>query len=206
MIYLIGGPPKCGKTTLAKRLSKELSTPWISTDTLQSVIKLYIDENLIDEKFPASAQRCDSNDEKYTTYSSDEIIKAYQKQTLTVLPAIDNFIASEIADGTDHIIEGYHLVPCAVDHIKRAYPNDVKNIFLVRTDKTSLLEDFKKSTTPNDWIIERTQNDETYVKIAEMIAQYSEIYSEAAQKFDFETISMDKNFDRKISDIIRSLT
>ena len=50
MIYLIGGPPKCGKTTLAKRLSKSLGIPWVSTDTLQCVIKPYINRKDFSKK------------------------------------------------------------------------------------------------------------------------------------------------------------
>ncbi len=39
MIYLIGGPPRCGKTTLAKEMSKKLEIPWISSDALEVVVK-----------------------------------------------------------------------------------------------------------------------------------------------------------------------
>jgi len=35
MIYLIGGPPRCGKTNIAKKLSKS----WISADTIESMIR-----------------------------------------------------------------------------------------------------------------------------------------------------------------------
>lgn len=37
MIYLIGGPPKCGKTTLAKQLAKKLGIQWVATDTLEVI-------------------------------------------------------------------------------------------------------------------------------------------------------------------------
>ena len=42
MIYLIGGPPKCGKTTLAKKMAKKLHIQWIAADTLQVVARKYI--------------------------------------------------------------------------------------------------------------------------------------------------------------------
>ena len=41
MIYLIGGPPKCGKTTLAKKLAGKYQIPWISADTLQNIVWAY---------------------------------------------------------------------------------------------------------------------------------------------------------------------
>ena len=32
MIYLIGGPPRCGKTTLARQLARIVQSPWLQTD------------------------------------------------------------------------------------------------------------------------------------------------------------------------------
>ena len=74
MIYLIGGPPKCGKTTLAKTLSKSLGIPWVSTDTLQCVIKPYMNKKTISKKFPTNYQRGNNNDEKYSKFSSNQCI------------------------------------------------------------------------------------------------------------------------------------
>ncbi|MFA6503887.1 MAG: AAA family ATPase [Patescibacteria group bacterium] len=42
MIYLIGGPPRSGKTTLAKFASKKLGIPWISCDTLEVIAGAYM--------------------------------------------------------------------------------------------------------------------------------------------------------------------
>jgi len=56
-VYLIGGPPKCGKTTLAKTLSKRLSIPWISADTLQNIASVYIPEEEYEKYFPHSKAR-----------------------------------------------------------------------------------------------------------------------------------------------------
>jgi len=54
MIYLIGGPPKCGKTTLARELSRKIKVPWIAVDTLQSIVWAYMDKEERLKKFPAS--------------------------------------------------------------------------------------------------------------------------------------------------------
>lgn len=59
MIYLIGGPPKCGKTTLAKKLSKELGIQWVVSDTLQVVVREYVSKYVskeeIDKLYPHNA-------------------------------------------------------------------------------------------------------------------------------------------------------
>jgi adenylate kinase family enzyme len=56
-VYLIGGPPKCGKTTLAKIMSKRFSIPWISADTLQNIASVYIPEEEHTKYFPHSIAR-----------------------------------------------------------------------------------------------------------------------------------------------------
>ncbi len=205
MIYLIGGPPKCGKTTLAKTLSKLEGIPWISTDTLQVVIKPYIDENDYPEKFPTIYQRGKSNDEKYSQYSIDEIIQAYQVQAKTSYPAIDMFTICEIADGNDFIVEGYHIEPKLVAELTLKYPNRVKSISLIKTDESKFISSIKKSTTPNNWIIERTINEETYSKIAKMICKYGKFFEEESRKYGFKVINMDNNFDHQIQEAIKHL-
>lgn len=88
MIYLIGGPPKSGKTFLAKSLSKKINTYFISTDSLQNIIKPYVKD--IKESFPASLQRCNYNDEKYSKYSTEEIIIVYKNQAKNSQKGIKN--------------------------------------------------------------------------------------------------------------------
>jgi 2-phosphoglycerate kinase len=205
MIYLIGGPPKCGKTTLAKALSKSLGIPWVSTDTLQSVIKPYINKEDFSEKFPISNQREKDNDEKYSKYSSIEIIEAYKKQAKTVHPAIDMFAVCEITDGNDFIIEGYHIEPELAFKLNSKYPDKIKSIFLVKSDKEKFISSIKKSTTPNDWIIARTHNEATYQKIAEMICEYGKIIKAESEKHNLAVLNMDDNFDSQIKKAVDSL-
>ena len=202
MIYFVGGPPKSGKTTLAKKISKSFGIPWVSTDTLQSVVKAYIGEGDWLEKFPASYQRGKDNDEKYSKYSSAEIIGAYRQQAKTVYQAIDAFAICEITDGNDFIVEGYHLEPEFIAELNLKYPEKVKSIFLVKTDEEKFIDDIKKSTTPNDWIIARTNNEETYQKIAKMICEYGKIFKEESKKYGFKVLNMDNDFNGQLDEAI----
>ena len=206
MIYLIGGPPKCGKTTLAKRLSKSKGIPWVSTDTLQCVIKPYMNRSDFSKKFPTSYQRGKDNDEKYSQYSTNEIVEAYQQQAKTSYQAIDMFTICEITDGNDFIVEGYHIEPELIAKLSSKYPDKIKSIFLVRSDKEKFVCDIKKSTTPNDWIIARTKNEETYRKIANMICEYGNFFKKESKKYGFKTLNMDNDFNNHIEDAVNYLT
>ena len=55
MLYLVGGPPRCGKTTLSVALAKKLQIPYFSIDHIASVIPPYIAADRRDESFPLRA-------------------------------------------------------------------------------------------------------------------------------------------------------
>lgn len=206
MIYLIGGPPKCGKTTLVKELSKKKGIPWVSTDTLQNVVKPYVDQTKLDDLFPSSAQRCDSNDEKYNKYSVQEIVEAYQSQAKTSYDAIDMFSICEIADGNDFAIEGYHIEPELAVKLQKKYPGKIKSVFLIRSDIEKILIDIHKSKTPNDWILANTKNEETYQKISQMISEYSAYFEKETDKHACNIFHMDQDFEHQIEEAIAYLT
>lgn len=205
MIYLIGGPPKCGKTTLAKKMSTSLGIPWVSADTLQNVIKPYIREADFSIKFPADIQRSKDNDEKYSKFSTDEIVKAYKQQAKTVYRAIDMFAACEIIDGNNFIIEGYHIEPDLFQELNIKYQDKIKGIFLIKSNKEKFVNNIKESTTPNDWIIARTNKEETYKKIANMVSEYSEFFDREAGKYNFKILNMDDDFDIRVKEAINYL-
>lgn len=60
MIYLVGGPPRCGKSTLAQWLCDRRAVPWISTDPVVQVLGAF-DARLRDvgdeERFAQFARR-----------------------------------------------------------------------------------------------------------------------------------------------------
>ena len=205
MIYLIGGPPKCGKTTLAKKISESTGIPWVSTDTLQCVIKPYINKKEYSNKFPTNYQKGKNNDEKYSKYSTKEIIEAYRQQAKTSYQAIDMFAICEITEGNNFIIEGYHIEPELVARLNKKYPNKIKSIFLVKSDQKKFVSNIKNSTTPNDWIIARTKEKKTYGKIADMVIEYGKYFEIEAKKNNFDVINMDDNFDNQIKKALNSL-
>lgn len=88
MIYLIGGPPKCGKTTLAKKLAQEHGISWISADTLQNIAWAYTPKEKHSALFPHSYLRGESNDDLYSEHSPQQIIENYIAQGETTYDAI----------------------------------------------------------------------------------------------------------------------
>lgn len=208
MIYLIGGPPKCGKTTLAKVISRKFGIPWISADTLQVIGRAYEPAKKRDLRYPHSAIRKGhrDNDVFYQKYSPKEIVSAYKKQAKATALAIDMMAICEITDGNDYIIEGYQVEPVLVAKLIKKYGKEkFSAIFLGKCDPERFVQDLKKSTTPNDWILTNTKKEKTLIKIAEMVKLYSAYFKNEAGKYAFTHLDLSKNFESGLKEAISSL-
>lgn len=206
MIYLIGGPPKCGKTTLAKKLSKEYNIPWISADTLQNIIKVYTPKEKHKILFPHSYLRGGSNDEFYSKHSAKEIIKNYVKQGKATYDAISMMAETYLVDEDDFIVEGYQITPEIVNRILKKFGKEhIKAVFLIKCDEQKFIQDIHKSTTPNDWIIRKTKDEATYGKIAKMISEYSNYFEKEGEKYRLTVFNMDNSFKEQLNLIVKNL-
>lgn len=205
MIYLIGGPPKCGKTTLAKKIFHQYQIPWISCDALQCIAMAYTNSKDRKKKFPWSEVRKKTkrvNDVLYDRYPWKKIISLYRTPAKTVYKAIDAFIASELADEHDYIVEGHALEPDLVAELQKNYgKKKIKAIFLVKEDEQKFVENIHKSKTPNDWIIRGTKSpDRIYPKIAKMICEYGKLTERNAKKYGFKVIKTDHLFEERLNE------
>lgn len=202
MIYLIGGAPRCGKTTIAKKISKDLNIPWVSADTLESMVSLYIPKKDIAKHFPKKIVRQktkQSNDIMYNKYSAKEIVNLYIKQSKITYLAIKMFAEVSLMEGDDYIIEGHQIHPKLIKEIiiKQGKRN-VKSIIMTRYDMQDIIEGCKKHKAKNDWFLQKTKNKETYTKIAKMISEYSKYFNREAKKYKINIVNVDNNFNKEI--------
>jgi len=210
MIYLIGAPPRCGKTTLAKKMSKQMRIPWLSSDTLDSITQVLTPKEKFAKKFPYSFLRkkgsARNNDSFYNTYSPEKIVSVLKKEAEAVHLAIDTVIACEIADGNDYIIEGYHIMPSFANKMIKKYgKQNIRAVFLTKFDANKFAKDVHKSTTPNDWLLVLTKKAETFIKVGNMVSVFSKYFEQEAKKFGLQTFNMDVNFNRQIDKAIKYL-
>lgn len=209
MIYLIGGPPKCGKTTLAKKLAKKLGIQWVSSDTLEVVAMDYVWKyaaKKFEKLYPHSAMKGKTNDETYALASPNQIAKNYIKQAKATYAAIDMFSICEITDGNDYIIEGYHVTPeLAAQLIKKYGAKHFRVLFLMKSDVEKFVRDVKKSSTPNDWILRKTKKEETFYKIAEMICYYGDFFSGEAKRNRYKVVNLDEGFELSLKKAVEIL-
>ncbi len=192
MIYLIGGAPRCGKTTTAKALSKELGVPWISTDTLESVVAQYVPDSESDALFPKTKMRRATNrdnDLMYSTFSPAEIADAYHVQGKSLWPAIIAFAQQESLYDHHYIFEGHHIHPELVSKLVGCA--NIRALFVGQSDLPTTIADITENKSPNDWIRHESTSAETISKIAEMITLFSATLESEAAAQSATYISMD---------------
>ncbi len=131
MIYLIGGPPRVGKSTLAQKFTKEKNIPFISTDML-----LWM---LID------------------TIPELNLWKPYTEVPKKFFPFLKNFVKHTVATVPDYVIEGDAFYPEQVAELQKEF--QVRACFL-GTSHISL-ETIKKHVGHNDWLDEISEQEKT---------------------------------------------
>ncbi len=205
MIYLIGGPPRCGKTTVAKKISKS----WISADTIESIVASNTDKQDFARLFPKSVIRKEtkqSNDIMYNSYSAKAIVKAYIKQSKASWKAIETMVACELNEGHDYIIEGHQIHPELMNDLVKKYKRkNIVPLSLTRFNKDEIVSGCQKHKAKNDWFIQKTKDKGTFYKIAEMIRVYSEFFEKEANKYGVKIINIDGNFAKQIKEAIHYL-
>lgn len=202
MIYLIGGAPRSGKTTLAKKLSDKLHIPWISIDTLETVISKYVSKKDYTSSFPKNIlreQTKQSNDLMYSQYTDKEITRAYIRQARTSWPAIEAFVASEIRNNNNFILEGHQLHPKIVSTLLKKYKNKIRAVFLGRGEAKIIISSATSFSTKNDWFTKKTKNKDIYPYIAQMIITYSNFFQSEAKKYKQKYFNVDKGFNKVLS-------
>jgi len=206
MIYLIGGPPKCGKTTLAKKLAREYGVSWISADTLQNIAWAYTPKETHTALFPHRYLRGESNDIFYSEYSTQQIVEDYIVQGESTHDAIRMMAETYLTDKDDFIVEGYQVTPEVVDSIFKKFGTEhMRAVFLVKREEQKFVQDVHKSTTPNDWILRKTKDEATYGRIAKMIVEYSYYFEREAKKYGLHVFNMDENFNEQLDAIAKHL-
>ncbi|MBW3595160.1 MAG: zeta toxin family protein [Actinobacteria bacterium] len=118
LIILLGGATGAGKSTIATQLATRLGiTRVVSTDAIREVLR----STLTEEMFPtlyASSFEADKAVRQPIPHSGDRLIIGFREQAAAVAVGAQALIDRAIAEGTDMILEGAHLVPGFLESIE----------------------------------------------------------------------------------------
>jgi 2-phosphoglycerate kinase len=118
LIILLGGATGVGKSTIATQLATRLGiTRVVSTDAVREVLR----SALTEEMFPtlyASSFEADKAVRQPIPHSGDRLIIGFREQAASVAVGAQALIDRAIAEGTDMILEGAHLVPGFLESVE----------------------------------------------------------------------------------------
>ena len=210
MIYLIGGAPRCGKTTLAEALAKKTSFPFFTLDHVTSVVAPYIPEQEYVTRLPLRVARQEtnySNDVFYARYSPEQIVDFYLRQARTYWPGIESFIKYAIDDDHDLILEGWQILPHLLHAMITPGNQDrLKIIFLYKINVENIVSGLKANTAKNDWVLKNTKDESTFPAIARMISYFGSYIEKEAKQYNFHSVNTDVDFGQKIEESLESVS
>lgn len=207
MIYLIGGPPRAGKTILATALAQKTSCPYFSIDHIAQVIVPYIPEQDYAVRLPLRVARQNahySNESFYEKYSPEESVDLYLRQAETYWPGVENFINYALEDDHDLIIEGWQILPNRLRRVIAPHTR-ARTVFLYKRSELEIAAGLRSHVAKNDWVIKNTEKEETFDAIAKMISVFGALIEREAASSDFRAVNTDREFETTIKQTLEFL-
>jgi 2-phosphoglycerate kinase len=204
MIFLLGGPPKVGKSIIANEIRQKYAVSVVSTDTLGAVLENILDPESVPDLFVFNkfnkipmAERV-----KLVTKDPAKLIDYVRQESHVVWKAVDAFIKRENDEGRDVLIEGVAVLP----ELMRQLENIPHRVVFIGNQGENHKGNIKKFAEENehDWI--RDVSDQYISAFAMFVNRMSAYIEQEAKKYGFEYIEMDKElFGNVTEDVMKSL-
>jgi 2-phosphoglycerate kinase len=203
VIYLIGGPPKVGKSTVAKYLRKKRSVQSISTDAIRALMFQITEPSLRASLLPCCIPVAEIGKQfEQTVY---DWVQNQLKEAQTLLQPAAALINYHIRIREDLVLEGVHVVPSLVEEIlKSNSASEIRVILISAGDNAIVRNNLYCETEGFNWLT--SLNQKTLEKIAECIVSYSTILERQSQKLAITTYQRSTDFDKDVVEILSLLT
>lgn len=196
-IILIGGAPTVGKTHTAKRLSKKLNLPWISTDGIRAMLRKVVDKKEFPELFKNTPHL--TAEEYLAKYSAKEIVDNQNNQSIDVWKGVKAFIDTDYA-WESFIVEGVAILP---KFVNRDLKKDkrIKSVFLVNNNEEQIR---KVVYTRGLYDDADTYSDDVKEKEVEWAMMFNNWLKKEAKKYKFPVYEI-KKWNYPIDDILKKI-
>ena len=120
MIFLIGGPPRVGKSILSGEIRQKRAVSVVSTDTLGAVLENVLGPEEAPDLFVFGKFHEMPMAERVKLIMKDPavLIDYVRKESYVVWKAVEAFIRRENDEGRDALIEGVVVLPELISQLK----------------------------------------------------------------------------------------
>jgi 2-phosphoglycerate kinase len=204
MIFLLGGPPRVGKSIISNEIRQKHAVSVVSTDTLGAVLENVLSPESAPDLFVFGKFNKMPMTErvKLITKNPAELIDYVRKESHVVWKAVDVFIRRENDEGRDALIEGVAVLPELVSRLE----NIPHRVVFIGNQGENHKENIKKSAEVNerDWM--RDVSDQYISAFAMFVKRMSAYIEQEAKKYGFEYIEMNKElFGNVTEEVMKSL-
>jgi 2-phosphoglycerate kinase len=190
MIFLLGGPPRVGKSIISSEIRQKHAVSVVSTDSLGAVLENVLSQEAAPDLFVFGrfhempmAERV-----KVITQDPAELVDYVRRESHVVWKAVEAFVRRENDEGRDALIEGVAVLPELISQLE-----DVPHrVVFIGNQGENHKEKIKKSAEENerDWM--RDASDQYIGAFAMFVKRMSAYIEQEARKYGFEYIEMDK--------------
>lgn len=186
MIYLIGGPARCGKTELSVRLMRRYGLPVASTDIYRAFM-----EDLEEESTATSHPMTDN---EYF-----EAVRKYERSRDRIRAHLPNLVWMISGVYGDAVLEGVEIQPSDVEAIRKQ--REARAVFLIRTNFDAA--DLLANTGRHGWLADFGPRAKAHV--ADEIGRLSHLYAVECQKAGITGVDVSAGFEAGLAEAARSL-
>jgi 2-phosphoglycerate kinase len=195
-IFLIGGVPTTGKSTVAELVAKRVNLPWISTDQIRDVMRAVANRKDHPNLFTSEGY----NAERFLNeFSAEKIVDIEFEQGGAVWLGIKKFIEDDFTWSKGFVMEGVSLIPELIAELNIA--GEIRAVFLVDDDADRIRE-----VIFNRGLFDDAENYPDYVKEKEIawVKLFSNKIKKEAQKYNYPVIEVEKK-ENNLTKVLRAL-
>jgi 2-phosphoglycerate kinase len=204
MIFLLGGPPRVGKSIISSAIHQQYALSVVSTDSLCAVLESVMSPEAAPDLFVFGKfnEMPIVEQVKLMTTDPAELIDYVKRESRVVWKAVEAFISRENDEGRNALIEGVAVLPELVSHLEDI-PHRVVFIGNQGEDHKENIKMFA-SMNEHDWL--RGASDQYIGAFAVFVMRMSVFIEQETKKYGFEYIEMDKKLIGDVTeDVVKSL-
>jgi len=204
MIFLIGGPPRVGKSIISSEIRQKRAVSVVSTDTLSAVLENVLSPEAAPDLFVFGKLHEMPMAERVKLIMKDpaELIDYVRKEGYVVWKAVEAFIRREDDEGRDILIEGVAILPELMSKLE-----DIPHrVVFIGNQGGNHKGNIKKFAEENEYDWMRDVNDQYIGAFAMFVKRMSGYIEQETKKYGLKYIEMDKKqFGDVMEDVMKSL-